>query len=229
MAKKCYSSPVISPLHRASFIHLFTPEKKTGQDGSAYDEYSVTMLIPKTDPEITRLVAAHDEVMAQLYGADKTKWPRFRNPTFRDGDTDPTYSNREKYPDYGGMWIVKATSNSKPGLLDERKQPVITNETLYSGMWGYAQVTAANYDMAGNQGIKFYLQNYMKFKDDTPFGGSGMSAETAFADLPMGASPAPAAPGMPAAPAAPAAPQAPAAPAAPAAPVFNVPGDDAPF
>lgn len=220
-SNKVYSNPVISPLHRAAFAHLFKPDSVKNSDGSMREEYSVTMLIPKTDPAINNLVGAYNEVMAQLYGADQTKWPQFRNPTFRDGDTDPTYRDRSKYPGFEGMWVVKATTNNQPGLLDERKQPVISDGVLYSGMWGYAQVVASNYDNNGNQGIKFYLSNYMKFKDDTRMGGNGQTAEQAFAAFPAAAPASPMAPaggmpgaapmgGMPqAAPAAPAAPQMP--------------------
>lgn len=202
---KVYSSPVVSPLHRASFAHLFKPEQVKNNDGTMREEYSVTMLIPKTDPAISVLVGAYNEVMAQLYGQDQTKWPQFRNPTFRDGDNDPTYRDATKYPGFAGMWVVKATSQNAPGLLDERKQPVMSDGVLYSGMWGLAQVVASNYDNNGNQGIKFYLSNYMKMKDDARMGGNGQTAEQAFANIPAAAPMAPAG-GMPGmgAPAAPA-------------------------
>lgn len=230
MANKVYSNPVVSPLHRAAFANLFKPDSVKNSDGTEREEYSVTMLIPKNDPAISGLIGAYNEVMTQLYGADNIKWPTFRNPTFRDGDTDPTYRDRAKYPGFEGMWVVKATSQNQPGLLDERKQPVIADGVLYSGMWGYAQVVASNYESAGNTGIKFYLNNYMKFKDDARMGGNGQTAEQAFAGI-AAAAPAQAAvpggmPGMPgAAPAAPAAPAMPSAPgvmpgAAPAAPVM---------
>jgi hypothetical protein len=241
MANKLYSDPVVTPLHRAAFAYLFKPDqKKDNQTGQAYDEYSVVMLIPKNDPAISNLVGAYNQVMTALYGADQSKWPTFRNPTFRDGDTDPTYRDANKYPGFQGMWVVKATSNQQPGLLDERKQPVITDGVLYSGMWGYAQVVASNYESQGNQGVKFYLNNYMKFRDDARMGGNGQTAEQAFAGIQTPAAPAGGMPGqaapmqqpgmMHAAPAAPMAQQGYAPPApqmpgvqpgqAPAAPAF---------
>ena len=219
MANKFYSTPVVTPLHRARFVNLFKPEEVTSDDGTKREEYNVLMLVPKTDPALTTsFVAAYNEVMTQMYGTDTTRWPNFRNNPFRDGDADPTYGNREKYgTEFSGMWVIKATSNKQPGLLDERKQPVISNDVLYDGMWGYAQVVASNYEAKGNVGIKFYINNYMKFKDDERLGGGGMSAAQAFAGIPAAAG-APA--GMPGVPAA-----APAGvPGSPAAPAAAVPG-----
>ena len=199
---KLYSEPVISPLARFAFCNLESPEqRKDNTTGQTFDEYNVTLLIPKADPDINRLVGAFNEVMTKKYGADNTKWPTFRNPTFRDGDTYPTYRDHGKYPGFEGMWVVKATSNQQPGLLDERKQPVITKGVIYSGCWGYVQVVASDYDQNGNQGIKFYVSNVMKFKDDARMGGNGQTAEQAFAGIPAAAAPAGAPTGMPGTPA----------------------------
>ena len=232
---KLYSEPVISPLARFAFCNLESPEqRKDNTTGQTFDEYNVTLLIPKIDPDISRMVGAFNEVMTKRYGSDNTKWPTFRNPTFRDGDTDPTYRDHGKYPGFEGMWVVKATSNQQPGLLDERKQPVITKGVIYSGCWGYVQVVASDYDQNGNQGIKFYVSNVMKFKDDARMGGNGQTAEQAFAGIPAAAAPAGALAGMPGTPAsAPAAAPAaeapaPAAPAADAKPAEAAPAAPAP-
>lgn len=216
---KLYSEPVISPLARFAFCNLESPEqRKDNTTGQTFDEYNVTLLIPKADPDINRLVGAFNEVMTKKYGADNTKWPTFRNPTFRDGDTDPTYRDHGKYPGFEGMWVVKATSNQQPGMLDERKQPVITKGVIYSGCWGYVQVVASDYDQNGNQGIKFYVSNVMKFKDDARMGGNGQTAEQAFAGIPAAAAPAGAPTGMPGTPASAPAAAPTAAPAAPGMP-----------
>ena len=227
---KIYSEPVVSPLARFAFCNIEAPEKKTDKKtGETFQEWNVTLLIPKTDPDISRLVGAYNEVMTKLYGSDSSKWPAFRNPTFRDGDTDPTYRDAAKYPGFQGMWVVKATTNSQPGMLDlsrGAREPVITKGVFYSGCWGYVQVTASDYEAEGNKGIKFYLNNAAKYKDDARMGSNGQTAEQAFAGFP--AAPAPAAPmgGMPGAPmqqpigapvSGPAAPQMPQQPAGPAA------------
>ena len=218
---KIYSEAVITPLARFAFCNLEAPDVKTDKKtGQTYEEYSVTLLIPKTDPDINRLVSAYNEVMTKKYGADNTKWPQFRNPTFRDGDNDPTYRQRDKYPGFDGMWVVKATSNQQPGLLDERKQPVITRGVLYSGCWGYAQVTASDYESEGNVGIKFYIANAMKMKDDARMGSNGQTAEQAFAGIPAAPSTGSAMPGVGQAPAA--------APGMPPAPTMPQPAATAP-
>lgn len=207
MAQKIYSDPVITPLARIAFCNLFEPERVKRDDGTESDEFNATLLIPKTDPAIARMVAAHDQVMEKLYGPKQDQngnylWPQFRNQAFRDGDADPTYRNREKYPGFEGMWVVKATSNQQPGLLDGSrgsKQPVIAKGVLYSGMWGFAELVASNYESKGNQGIKFYINNFMKYKDDARMGGGGRTAEEAFSGI--AAAPGQAAPGgMPGAP-----------------------------
>ena len=44
MANKFYSTPVVTPLHRARFVHLFKPEEVTSDDGTKREEYNVLML-----------------------------------------------------------------------------------------------------------------------------------------------------------------------------------------
>jgi hypothetical protein len=191
MSNTVYSEMVMTPVFRVSYCKLMVPEMKELQDGTKYEEYSCTAMFPKTE-DLTPLMNAYNEVMTGLYGADQSKWPQFRNPTFRDGDTDPTYlAQPDKYAMFKGYWIVKLSRAEAPGLVYGDGATLITDpKQVYSGMWGRAQVCAKNYSGAGNIGVKFIIYNFQKFKDDENLGGFAAPDPTqAFGALPGAAAP----------------------------------------
>lgn len=93
----------------------------------------------------------------------------------RDGD--------EKDKDvYNGCYYVNARCNTRPGIVDRKKVPIVDEEEVYSGMWAIVSVPFYAYDKSGNKGVACGLNNVMKFKDDEHLGGR-VSAETDFADI----------------------------------------------
>jgi hypothetical protein len=93
----------------------------------------------------------------------------------RDGDE----KDDENYEDH---LFLNAKSNTRPGIVDKNKVPIVDEEEVYSGVWAIISVTFFAYDKNGNRGIACGLNNIMKFKDDDRFGGR-VSAESDFGDV----------------------------------------------
>ena len=77
---------------------------------------------------------------------------------------------------------MNAKSNTRPGVVDRKKVPIVDEEEVYSGVWAIVSVTFYGYDVSGNKGVACGLNNIMKFKDDDHLGGR-VSAESDFGDL----------------------------------------------
>ena len=96
----------------------------------------------------------------------------------RDGD-------EKDDENYEGHLFVNAKSNTRPGIVDRKKVPIVDEEEVYSGVWAIVSVTFFGYDKNGNKGVACGLNNIMKFKDDEHFGGR-VSAESDFGDVDLG-------------------------------------------
>lgn len=113
--------------------------------------------------------------------AGKAKWggkiPGKLEISFKDGDVEKP--DAEEYADH---FFISAKSSTKPGVVDKNRKPIIDQEEVYSGCWGYVSVNFYPYDSDGNKGVAAGLQNIMKWKDGEAFAGR-VSAEEDFANL----------------------------------------------
>jgi len=157
---------IVTKEFRVSFPHVFKPSGFEGQD----PKYSITMLFDKST-DISDLKALATQVA-------KEKWPKgipssMRKP-FRDGD--------EEKPDtdgYANTIFVRASSKTKPGVVDTDLQPILDENDFYGGCYARAEITCFAYDFAGNKGVSFGLNHVQKLRDGDSFSGRG-TAEQAF-------------------------------------------------
>lgn len=152
--KKC-----ITPEFRVSFPAVFKPKAFENQEA----KYSLVMLFD-SDTDLKPLKRAAMNAIVEKWGADKAKWPKNLRMPFRDGD-------EKEFEGYKGKTFVSASSKTRPGLVDAKVQPIITEEQFYAGCWARAEVIAFAYDTMGNKGVSFSLQNIQKLRDDTAFSG----------------------------------------------------------
>lgn len=157
---------VTTPEFRVSFAHVFKPSAYEGQE----PKFSVVMLFPKsTDIKALKLAAA--AAVEGKYGADKSKWPKNLKLPFRDGDV-PTGDREEPMDGYADHIFINATSKERPGLVDGRLSPIVeTDGTFYAGCYARATLNAYCYDVSGNKGVAFGLNNIQKLRDGKPFSG----------------------------------------------------------
>lgn len=164
---------VITGKVRLSFTKdLFAPNEK----GS----YSVMILIPKSDKETLDKIKATldkfktDPKAVAIWGSKFLG--SFKLP-LRDGDEE---RDTEKYPEYKGHYFLNANTYNKPKVVDAKMDDVIDKADVYSGCYGRISMVPAAYNVDGNKGIKFYLNNVQKLSEGTPLGGSGSNAADDF-------------------------------------------------
>lgn len=112
--------------------------------------------------------------------------PMYRLP-FRNGAGDDCKVPDPKAPG-GFTWkpglgpgtvYVRAASEFKPGVIDGQKKEIMNPQDVYGGAFYRAQIHAYWYDVKGNKGVTFGLDNVQFVRDGEPFGGR-QKAEDAF-------------------------------------------------
>ena len=164
---------VITGKVRLSFTkNVFTPDEK----GS----FSIMILIDKKDKEtLAKINGVVDKFKTDAKAV--TIWgskflASFKTP-LRDGDTE---RDTGKYPEYKGHYFINANTYNRPGVVDAQKNDIIDKSELYSGCYGRVSIIPAAYNVDGNKGIKFYLNNVQKLSDGEPLGGSVSNAADDF-------------------------------------------------
>jgi hypothetical protein len=176
MAKNANTeTKVITGKVRFSYLHVWDPYAAAeGQE----KRYSVCLLIPKKDKvtleKIKKAIDAAKEVAKSKNGG---KLPKNFNLPMHDGDEE-----RGEDEDYAGYYYVNASSVTKPGLVDRNANPIMDQDELYSGCYGYASVNFYSYSKAGNNGIACGLNHLMKTADGGHLGGRS-SAASDFANV----------------------------------------------
>ena len=168
------STKVITGVVRLSFLHVWEAAAMT--QGQPL-KYSASLIISKKDK---KTIADINAAVAAATEQGKAKWggkvPKNLKLPLRDGDEerdDAAYEN---------SFFVNATSNNRPGVLDENKNEMMAKEDLYSGCYAKVSVNFYPFDQSGNKGIACGLNNIMKVKDGEKLSG-GASAEDDFADV----------------------------------------------
>lgn len=183
---------IITSAFRLAFPEVFEP--KANESGK--EKYSITMLFPKDGSnlipsmpgngimDIRKLALA---AIKDKWGEDKSKWPAglrgdlktYVSATGKDGW--PVRDGDEvEWDGFHGMFFVRASSQFQPGLVDAKLRAIIDRGAIYGGLICRAQVNAYAYEMSGNRGVTFGLNNLQVLKDDgTMFSGKA-KAESVF-------------------------------------------------
>lgn len=157
--KKPNPFKVTTPPFRVAFAAVFKARSFQGQE----PKYSLDMLFPP-GTDLTPMKKAAHAAAAKKWGNDPKDWPKFKNPTFKDG-------NEKTYDGYKDTTVVTASSKERPGVVDQNLNEIIEQSEFYSGCWARATVVAYAYDNMGNRGVSFGLNNLQKVKDDAKFSG----------------------------------------------------------
>lgn len=177
---------------------LTTPEVKQNQKtGDEYTSYGCTLYIPKTDKALL------DKLRGAFNAAKEKDKSKFGNTTvikspfldgdevLKDGDIGGEQSEGVKRfgkdPQAAGHYLLRVNTYTQPDLVKKvaGKFVKLEKNEVYSGMWAYVSLNAAGYPAidGGKPGVKFYLGNVCKTRDDTPLGGGSVSASDEFADM----------------------------------------------
>lgn len=157
---------------RLTYARLFEP---ASIDEGSQKKYSTGVLIAKSDKNnLAKLNAAIEA--AKIAGKDSKFGGKTNNLKLplRDGDVD-----KEDDEAYANHMFFNCSSLQRPGVVDINRNPIINAEDVYSGCYGYINVTLYPFNNAGNKGVAVGLNHFMKTKDGEALSG-GVSVDTAF-------------------------------------------------
>lgn len=182
MTNQTNPTRVVTEEVRLSYVSLLQP--KDSQFGNK-QQYSVTILLPKSDVGTKQRIDAAIEAAKQL-GKSK-HWngvipPQVAIP-IHDGDGVRPSDGMPYGEECKGHWVFNATSNvdQPPKVVDASLNPIVDPTEVYSGMYGRIAVNFGPYAQAGKKGVGCYLStNVQKTRDGEPLGASAPAANEDF-------------------------------------------------
>lgn len=169
---------ILTPEFRAGFISVFKATAQKQDDGSlGKAKFSIRACFPPT--------ADLSDLKAEAAAAASAKWGSSIPKSLRS----PFRLNEELDNPVAGLgddWTImtfSASEDSRPGVVDENVNDIIDPALVYSGAWFRAQVHAYGYEMKGNKGVTFGLDNVQKIRDDEVLGNGKPPANKAFAPV----------------------------------------------
>lgn len=160
---------VVTGKARLSYVQVFN----VNDDG----KYSLAVLIPKTDTATVAKINAAIEKLKQDPKAQQTWGGKFlanyKTP-LRDGDTE---RDTDASPEYKGHWFLNASTKSKPQVVDQNVEPILSQDELYSGCYGRVSINFYAFNQDGGKGIAAGLNNVQKMADGDRLGGRSDAAD----------------------------------------------------
>jgi hypothetical protein len=175
MSQEQSTTITIGPV-RFSYLHVWEPQAiEEGQP----KKFSCSAIIPKSDKALIKKIQGAIE-LAKLNGKDSKfagKIPPNLKTPLRDGDED-----RSEDENYANSMFVSCHSTTRPGIVNANRQQILDQDEIYSGAYGYLNITLYPYNAAGSKGIAAGLNHVMKTKDGEPF-STKISVDSAFEDV----------------------------------------------
>jgi len=157
---------------RFSYPNLF--KARAMQEGQT-PKFTVSILIPKTDTvtldKVKAAIAAAEAAGKAKYGAAFKIKPK--DHPLKDGDVE-----KGDDPVYKGQMYLSAKSITKPAVLDENGQSIISADDFYAGCYGRSIVDFYPYNVNLNAGVATGLQA-VQFTEHGERLAGGLSEEEA--------------------------------------------------
>lgn len=168
---------VVTGMVRMSYVHLASPR---AQEGGKL-KYSVTLLIPKSDYATKQRIDA--AIQGAIVEGVASKWNGARpaQPAQPVWDGDGLRSTGEAFgEECKGHWVITASSEQKPQVVDINLNEILNPSEIYSGMYGRVSIRLFAYYSNGKKGIGCGLNNVQKLEDGESLGGGRSSATEDF-------------------------------------------------
>ena len=166
---------VVTGRVRLSYVHLTTPRARE-QGGKL--QYGVTLLIPKFDVATRQRI--DQAINAAILEGVSSKWNGVRptQPAVPIYDGDGVRPSGEAFSEEcKGHWVITASSDQKPQVVDLNLNEIINATEIYSGMYGRVSVRFFPYFSSGKKGVGCGLNNVQKLEDGEPLGGRTSAAD----------------------------------------------------
>lgn len=161
----------ISPTGLLSFPHLFTPRAPVP---GAEERYSAVLIFDaeaQKTPEYKAMRAAAGAAARAEFG---DKMPKNMRSPFRDA-SEKEYAGYEP-----GCTFVQFWTKQKPGIVDARLQEILAPDDVWPGQLARVSYKAFAYNVSGNAGVSFGLNNIQIIKKDMPRLDGRMAANKEF-------------------------------------------------
>ena len=184
--KTTFQTKVVTGKGRLSYAYVWEPHVSEDSENNEA-KYSTSFLFPKDDKEtVIKIKAAIDAAIEQgvqkLWGG---KMPANLKRPVRDGDKEAD----EKGEDYKGHYFFNASTKKAPEIVDQKRNPIIDEDEVYSGCYARISVNFYPFNKNGNKGVAVGLNNIQKWADGEPLGGARSKAEDDFDALESSDSP----------------------------------------
>jgi hypothetical protein len=163
MSKAKQKSNAMTPKFRAFYANVWEP--RAMQEGKE-PFYSVMMVFDKEAQETQEFKNLKKMAMQAAKEKFGEKLPSNLRTPFRKGSEKLDTNGME-----ADFVFVNAKSKYQPGVVNQAAQDIIEKDEFYSGCYARATVTAYAYDVQGNKGVAFGLQNLQKLGDGEVLGG----------------------------------------------------------
>lgn len=153
------SGNIITAKGRLSFSNTLTEAK---EDKKGKLKFSTSFLLPPT-ADLTLLIDAVKKCAEDKWGAGKLP-KNLKNPLLKASDYE--------YEGYEEGWVlIRPSSIQKPGIVNAAGQNVSDDSEVYPGRWAALSLRCFAYDVDGNRGVAFGLQNVQLLDHDTNIAG----------------------------------------------------------
>lgn len=175
---KTNREPILTPVFRASFPHVFTPQKpmKAGD----VPQYTLAMIFEGAQADKKIIQKLVDEAVATAtvaWGPDRAKWPTNIQWPFQKGETKASYP--------AGSVFINTKNKKKPAVVDQNVEPIVEEGRFFGGVYALAKVQAYAWEYMGKHGISFSLGNVQLVRDGEPFGTGSSKPEDDFDSIAM--------------------------------------------
>lgn len=160
---------------RLSYAYLITPRAQKQGDKL---KYSTTLLIPKSDIATKQRIDA--AINAAIQEGVTLKWNGARpaQPAMPIYDGDGVRPTGEYFSaECKGHFVITASSEMKPQIVDINMNEIINPTEIYSGMYARVSIRFFPYFNSGKKGIGCGLGNVQKLEDGEPLGGRTNAAD----------------------------------------------------
>lgn len=155
---------------RLAFPALFKPKPRMKGKADSRETYQAVVLIPPdTDlkPFYRAMKAAMEDKWGKVIQLNASKNP------LRDASEKTEIDGYEE-----GWHYINTHSGFAPGLVDQRRQPIIDPEKLYAGCWCHFCLSAYAWEHPqGGRGVSFSLTAVQLVRDDDRLDGRKQAAQ----------------------------------------------------
>ena len=174
---------------RLSYCNVFTPQTPFNNP-QGEPKFSVTVLVPKSNAQAKAAIDA--AINAAIEAGVSSKWGGVKPPVpaicVHDGDGPRPSDGAAFGEECRGCWVFTASckADKPPFVVDANVQKILDPRQVYSGCYGYVNVSFFAYNNAGKKGVGCGLNGVQKTRDGEPL-GSSITAEEAFTAMPAAA------------------------------------------